>query len=317
MPPLKNIVYFGTAPIAVPTMEALANHPGFKLRGVCTQPDRPAGRKRVLTPSPVKHRAMELGLPVFTPEKVGTAAEDLMGLDPDIFVVFAYGQYIPRKVFDAPPLGSINLHPSLLPAYRGASPIQSALADGLGETGLSIIRVGEVMDAGDVLLQRGVPIAPEDNAATLTETFARLGGEMILEALFSLRDGPAVWTPQDPAAVTECHKLQKTDGAVDWRLPARVLHNHARAYILWPGLYFPLDDKGANLKIIETRVESASGRPGEVLDTGKAGPLVACGSGALRLTRVQPPGKQPMGGGDFLNGHALPPGTILRNAAHA
>ena len=306
---LTRIVYLGTAEIAVPAMQALAAQPALTLAGVISQPDRPSGRKRVLTPSPVKTAALALEVPVHTPENIGDAVPLLEDLRPDLMVVFAYGQYIPTRIFDFPPMGSINFHPSLLPRYRGASPIQSALAAGDTQSGLSVIRVGKAMDAGDILLQEPVEIGPEENAEALSARFAQLAADLVPKVIACLREPQPVWTPQDPERVTECRKLSKADGLVDWQVDAQTLHNRIRAYQPWPGAYFPLGD--GMLKIHAARVEAGSGQPGEVLDAGDAGPLIACGADALRLLCVQPPGKTPMSGGDFLRGHALQPGVML------
>ncbi|MCC5850936.1 MAG: methionyl-tRNA formyltransferase [Verrucomicrobia bacterium] len=306
------VVYLGTAEIAVPAMEAIAGHPDFDLKGVFSQPDRPSGRHRRLTASPAKSRARELSVPVATPEKIGEAQDQLEAWNPSIMVVFAYGQYIPRRVFAFPPLGTINLHPSLLPKYRGASPIQSAIAAGESESGLSVIRVTERMDAGDILLQRRVEIGPMDTAQSMSERFAAMSAELIVEALLAIRDGNAVWVPQDEDRVVECGKLSKEDGWMDWTLPAQTWGNRIRAYQPWPGVSFPLPD-GSRVKIHAARLEEGGGAPGEVLDVGTDGPLIACGDGALRLTQVQPPGKSVMSGRDFLNGHPLQCGEKLPN----
>lgn len=305
---IERLVFFGTAPIAVPTLAALWADAGSRVVAVCTQPDRPSGRKRKPTPSPVKVEAKRLGLPVLDPEHIRDAREELAALQPDLGVVFAYGQYMPSTIFEAPRLGSVNFHPSLLPEYRGASPIQSAIADGKTETGLSVIRVGREMDAGDILLQERVAIREEDTGASLHDRFADLAASWVPEVLARFREERVEWTPQDPDRVTECARLCKADGAVDWTLPARVLWNRLRAYQPWPGLFFEAGG-GVKIKIHGARVEAKSGLPGELLETSGEGPLVACGQDALRLTRLQPPGKTPMSGDAFLNGHPLEPGT--------
>lgn len=307
---LENVLYLATADIAVPTLETLHRAADFRVCGVCTQPDRPSGRKRQLTPPPVKQKALELGLPVFSPEKIGTAREELACTEPDILLVFAYGQYIPSRLCGTPPWGAINLHPSLLPKYRGASPIQSALLNGDEVSGLSVIRVAEKMDAGDILRQTPLAIDPDDTSETLHRRFAELAATEILEALRDVRDGRAVWTPQDESRVVECRKFEKADGRIDWSLSATDLHNRCRAFQPWPGFFFALDDASV-IKVLRTRVEEGSGAPGEVLEAGSEGLRVACGEGALRLLVVQPPGKKPMSAGDFLNGCRLEPGRRL------
>jgi methionyl-tRNA formyltransferase len=307
---VERILFMGTAEIAVPSLAALHEAPDFTVCGVCTQPDRPSGRRRVLTASPVKQKAQELGLPVLTPDRVGSCCDALAALRPDLMVVFAYGQYLPKTVCELPSAGAINLHPSMLPKYRGASPIQSAIANGDTETGLSVIRVGEKMDAGDILLQVPVTIGPEETSAELHDRFAALSAEVIVKAARSIRDGTAVWRAQKDEEATECRKLEKEDGRMDWSMPARVLYSRVRAYQPWPGTFTELDGKGP-LKILSARVEPGAGAPGEVLDVSGGGPLVACGEEALRLLRVQPPGKAAMDGRAFLNGHSVPVGCTL------
>lgn len=310
---INNIIYMGTAPIAVPALEALHARPDCEVVAVCTQPDRPSGRKRRLTPSPVKVCALELGIPVVDPEKIGTAKAGLSALEPDLAVVFAYGQYLPRSIFDLPVHGSINFHPSLLPRYRGASPIQSALLDGCTETGLSVIRVGEKMDAGDVLLQRTVSIGPDDTSQDLTLRFARMAADLVPEVLKGLREESLTFTPQKEAEATECRKIAKADGAIDWTKSAQALHCQIRAFHPWPGAFFGLGELGS-VKVLEAKVESGDAEAGTLLDLAGEGPLIACGEDALRLILLQPPGKKPMDGRSFLNGHPLQEGTVLESA---
>jgi methionyl-tRNA formyltransferase len=301
---IEKIIYFGTAPIAVPALEALHAQADCGVVAVCTQPDRPSGRKRKLSPSAVKVCAQALGIPVFDPEKISEAKSALADLAPDLAVVFAYGQYLPKSVFNLPVHGSINFHPSLLPKYRGASPIQSALLDGVVDSGLSVIKVSERMDAGDLLWQTSLQIKPEDNSETLHERFAALAADLVPSLLKGLREGRLPGRPQDETLATECGKISKLDGAIDWTEPAETILNRIRAYQPWPGCYFPLGEKG-NLKVLHAVVEEGDAVPGMLLDVSGDGPLVACGRQALRLLRVQPPGKNAMDGKSFLNGHPL------------
>lgn len=313
MTKLEKIIYFGTAPIAVPALAALHAQPDCEVVAVCTQPDRPSGRKRKLSPSAVKICAQALGIPVFDPEKISEAKSALADLAPDLAVVFAYGQYLPKSVFNLPVHGSINFHPSLLPKYRGASPIQSALLDGVVDCGLSVLQVSERMDAGDLLLQSPLQIKPGDNSETLHERFAGLAADLVPSLLKGLREGTLQVRPQDEAQATECGKISKQDGGIDWTEPAEKILNRIRAYQPWPGCYFPLGEKG-NLKVLQAVVEEGEGMPGMLLDVSGEGPLVACGHQALRLLRVQPPGKNAMDGKSFLNGHPLPHGSHFQSA---
>lgn len=310
---IAKILYMGTAPIAVPALEALHALPDCEVVAVCTQPDRPSGRKRRLTPSPVKTCALDLGLPVLDPEKIGSAKAELAALEPDLAVVFAYGQYLPRSIFDLPVHGSINFHPSLLPRYRGASPIQSAILDGCTETGLSVIQVGVKMDAGDLLLQRRVPIAPDETSEDLTRRFSHLAADLVAEIFQGLRAETLIFTPQNDGEATECRKIVKADGAIDWTKSATDIHCQIRAFQPWPGAFFGLGELGP-VKVLEAKIERGNGKCGTLVDVAGEGPMVACGEQALRLMILQPPGKKPMDGRSFLNGHPLQKGTVLEAA---
>ena len=310
-----RVVFFGSASIGFPLLDALLASSADDVVAVVTQPDRPVGRKLKLTACPVKELAQEKGLNVLCPEKIGseeslTALKDLV---PDLFVVVAYGQYIPQAVLALPANGSINLHPSLLPKYRGSSPIQWALVNGDTATGVTILYVSQKMDAGDILLQREVPIRPEDNAITLEPILAQAGAALMMEAVEQIRAGTVNAQPQDEAAVIEVRKLVKEDGWLDWTLPASVLNNRIRAFIAWPGCFCeaPVRSGTQRLKVLEARVESGNGEPGIVLDVSGEGPLVATGDGALRLLSVQPAGKNIMDGAAYLRGYPLEPGSRL------
>jgi methionyl-tRNA formyltransferase len=203
-------------------------------------------------------------------------------------------------------LGSINLHPSLLPKYRGASPIQSAIAAGETTSGISVLRVSERMDAGELFAQRTLAIGPDDDSESFGARCATEGGALLLEVLRALRDGTARPWPQDEALATETRKLEKEDGLVDWRLAADLIANRVRAYQPWPGAF-----TGTGLKILRVRIERGAGAPGTVLAAEGDGPLIACGEGSLRLLSLQPPGKGPMDGRSFLNGRGLKAGDLL------
>jgi len=306
-----RVLFFGSAVIGFQTLENLLASSQDELVGVVTQPDRPAGRKLNPVPCPVKTFAQERGIPVFSPEKVGSAEslEILRELKADLFVVVAYGQYIPQSVLALPPCGAINLHPSLLPKYRGASPIQWALVNGDSMTGVTILYVSEKMDSGDILCQREVPIGPEDNALTMEPVLAQAGADLLMEAAEQIRSGTAAARPQDDADATEVRKLTKEDGRLDWTLPAQTLNNRIRGFISWPGCF--CEAGSGRLKIFRARVESGSGSPGELLDVSGEGPLVATGEGALRLLDVQPEGKRAMDGAAYLRGYPLQPGDCL------
>lgn len=305
-----RMIFFGSASIGFPSLERLLASQQDEVVAVVTQPDRPAGRKQQVTPCPVKTFAQERGLPVFSPEKVKDSLPNLAALKADLFVVVAYGQYIPPSVLALPRHGAINLHPSLLPKYRGSSPIQWAVANGDTQTGVTILYVSEKMDAGDVILQRKLPIGPDDTSATLEPVLAAAGAELLMEAVEQIRNGTAQPFPQDDTAATEVRKLTKEDGHLDWSLPAETLRNRIRGFTPWPGCFCEMPD-GRRLKIVRAAVEDRAGAPGEILDAGEGGPLVAAGEGALRLLEVQPAGKGSMDGASYLRGYPLMPGLRL------
>ena len=306
-----RVLFFGSAAIGFQTLEALLASSQDELVGVVTQPDRPSGRKQKLTPCPVKVFVQDRGLPIFSPEKVGSSEsfQALEKLNPDLFVVVAYGQYIPQSVLALPPEGSINLHPSLLPKYRGAAPIQWAVANGDAVTGVSILYVSEKMDAGDIICQCEVPIGPDDTAVTMEPVLAQAGADLLMEAVEKIRSGTVCATPQDEASVTEVHKLSKDDGRLNWHLSAQTLNNHIRGFISWPGCF--CETENGRVKVLRAEVVSGRGVPSEILDVSGAGPLVATGEGALRLLDVQPAGKRAMDGAAYLRGYPLQPGDRL------
>ncbi len=304
-----RIVFMGSAELAVPSLQALLDSRDVELAGVVSQPDRPAGRKRHPTPCPLKAFAEEIGISVMTPDKIGDpeSVKALAALQPDLFVVVAYGQYIPARVIDLAPHEAINVHPSLLPKYRGSAPIQWAIANGDALTGVSIIAVAKKMDAGDILRQETYPIASDDTSQSLHSKLALLGAELLLEAIDDIRTGTVSRTVQDEAHVVEIRKLEKADGEIDWAQPAADIRNRIRAFDPWPGSTCKLPN-GEVLKVWRAELVDGEGLPGELLDDQL---LVATGGGALRLSEIQPPGKKRMPAASFLNGHPVPSGSRL------
>ena len=309
-----RIAFFGTAGFAVPILESLiaSEH---EVVGVVTGPDKPVGRRRVLTPTVVKQRALDEGLPVLTPEKLKaqTFLADFAAWQPDAAVVVAY-RILPREVFDLPPLGTLNIHPSLLPKYRGPAPLNWAIIEGETETGVSVIRITERVDAGGVVLQRRFPLGPDETSEELGERASRIGGEMILEALDGLAAGTLQPLIQDESLVTRAPKLDRDSGLIDWKMTASEVHNLVRGVQPWPGAYTHL--QGRAMKIAGTTLgpREVARQPGEVLDSTAKGIVVACGKGAVRFTRLQLEGKKWMQVSDFLLGYNLKPGTILGDA---
>mgnify|MGYP003337359562 CR=1 FL=1 len=245
----------------------------------------------------------------------GTAdPEQLRQLAPDVIVVAAYGQLLPQALLDLPPHGCLNVHTSLLPAYRGAAPIQWALLDGLPETGVTLMKMDAGLDTGPILAQAATPIAPEDNAQTLHDRLAQLGAELLVRSLPDWVAGRLTPRPQPAEGVSHARKITKEDGRMDWNLPARVLGNRVRGLTPWPGAhtFLPAQPKPLLLKLWSAEVEPAlSGRPGEILRADRDGLVVACGQQALRLLELQREGGRRLPARDFLAGHPLPPGTQL------
>ncbi|MFC1467139.1 methionyl-tRNA formyltransferase [Verrucomicrobiota bacterium] len=309
-----RIVFMGSADIAIPSLEKIVAAGKDEVVGVITQPDRPKGRKRVLSPCPVKAAALELGLNVLTPEKVGSedSVAALAELKPDLFVVVAYGQYIPERVLALAEHRGINMHPSLLPKYRGAAPIQWSLLNGDAITGVTIIDVAKEMDAGDMLAQKDFVIEPDDTAGILHDKLAVFGGDMLLEVIAQVREGAEVRTPQDHSQAVEVRKLTKHDGHIDWSLPAEEVRNRVRAFNPWPSCFTEAPaGSGDVLKVLAVQVEDVAGAPGEVLACDGDGPLIACGDRAVRLVGVQPQGRKVMNGKAYLNGRKIAVGDRL------
>ena len=302
----------GSGALACPLLEGiLAGRDD--LVAVVTQPDRAGGRGMQCQSCEVKTLALSRHLPVFTPENASDDAfvAQLAALKPDVVVVACFGQFLKKNLLAVPRLGTINVHPSLLPKYRGASPLQWTLANGETETGVTVLRVTPKMDAGDLLAQEKHPIAPDDDYASLEPKLAAKGAELRGRVLDAFRVGKTQGVPQDDAQATFARKLAKEDGLVDWSRPAEAIRNQLRGFSPWPGAYTFLPG-GILLKIHGARAEEgASALPGTVLEAGGEGPLVATGRGALRLTQVQPAGKKSMPGAAFLCGHKLAVGARL------
>jgi len=304
-----RIVFMGSAELAIPSLRAILDHGEDEVVGIVSQPDRPAGRKRIPTACPLKAFAERRNLPIMTPEKIGApeSVDALAHWQPDLMVVVAYGQYIPARVIDLAPHQAINVHPSLLPKYRGSAPIQWALLNGDATTGVSIIDVAKKMDAGDILRQEEYPIGDSDTSQTLHDKLSEFGAELLIKAIHDIRTGTVVRTEQDDRQAVEIRKLVKEDGAIDWLQPAATIRNRIRAFNPWPGSTCKLSS-GEVLKIWSAVLEQGTGVPGEVLDSQL---LVATGTGALRLLEVQPAGKKRMPAASFLNGYPVGPGDVL------
>ena len=304
----------GTSEFAVPALRELITH-GFELMGVVTQPDRPSGRGKRLRPPPVKVVAAEHKLPVYQPEKVRVPnfVRTLERLAPDVIVVAAFGQLLPQTVLDIPPCGTINLHPSLLPKYRGAAPIQWALINGETETGVTLMLLDAGEDTGDIISTARIRIRDDDNAFTLTEQLAQLGANQLVQLLSGMPRGvPPPSTPQNNAEATHAPRLTKEIGHVDWGQPATSIYNLVRGTAIWPGAYTFLRDN-LRLKIISCQPlsQTLATPPGTLEIVEKRKLLVATTKGSLELLKIQPATKKMMEASDFINGYQVQTGEQL------
>jgi methionyl-tRNA formyltransferase len=296
-----RLVYMGTPSFAVPPLLAL-ERAGHSILGVVTRIDKPAGRGRGVTPPAVKVAAEKLGLPVYQPRRVRDPQfiETLNGLQPDAIIVAAYGQILPTVILELPRYGCVNIHASLLPAYRGAAPINWSIVRGDRETGVTIMQMDAGMDTGGVLMQERMPIDAEDTAGSVTEKLSNLGADLIVRALPLVESGALKPSPQDESRATLAPPLKKEEGLIDWKLPAEDIRNRVRGLTPWPGAYTFLDD--VLMKIIKAGVVGGHREPGEI-STGVGALDVGTGRDLLRITMIQPAGKKPMHSADFLRGH--------------
>lgn len=315
--PSLRTVFMGTPDFAVPSLRALLAA-GHRVVGVFTQPDRPRGRGQQVLPPPVKEEARSAGIPVFQPRRLrdSGALAALEELAPEVICVVAYGQLLPKAVLDLPPLGCINVHASLLPKYRGAAPIQAALLAGETVTGVTTMFMAEGLDTGDIILQQEVAIEPGDDAGTLHDKLAAAGAELLVETLRLLASGQAPRRPQDHRLATYAPKVDKAAAALDWTQPAEQVRNHVRAYAPWPGAYTAHGRRILKVLQVDLGGSGAPGAaPGEVVAVTDEGFVVQAGSGAVLVRRVQPPGRPPMGGRDYVNGYRLQVGDRLGSPA--
>lgn len=300
------MVFLGSSSFALPSFRVV--YEAHELVAVVTQPDRPAGRGRRPLPTPLKRAATALGLPLYQPERVRSRrfVSVLRQLAPEVLVVVAYGQLLPKAVLEVAPWGCVNVHPSLLPKYRGAAPVQWALWNGETETGVSVMRLDEGEDSGPVFLQERVAVNPDETAPQLSERLALLGARLLKEVLETLPR--RVPLPQDDSQATKAPRMERTMGQLDWTLPARTLYNHFRACVPWPGSYTYLPE-GTRLRVLECRPEIGTlhAEPGSVR-YAEGALQVQTGDGLLNLFRLQPPNRKAMSAEDFVNGrHGQPP----------
>ena len=306
-----RIVFLGTPEFAVPSLEGLIEA-GDEVAAVFTQPDRPKGRGNQLAESPVKRAALQLGLAIYQPERVRRpeVIDQLKNLTAELMVVVGYGQIIPQAIIDLPRYGILNVHASLLPKYRGAAPIQWAIANGDTETGVTIMQIDAGLDTGDMLLEESVTIGPDETAPELSARLAPLGARLLIEAVRKIEIGSIVRRKQNDAEATHAPILCKEDGRIDWSSPARQIYNRLRGFTPWPGAY--TEFRGQPLLVLQAKpVENRSISPG-VLEIENRRVFVGCGDlSALELLEVQPAGKRPMTANAFLNGYKIGSGQKL------
>lgn len=307
-----RLVFAGTPEFAAEHLKALLDTP-HQIVAVYTQPDRPAGRGQKLMPSPVKQLALQHGLPVLQPPTLRdpAAQEELRALAPDLMVVVAYGLILPQAVLDIPRLGCINSHASLLPRWRGAAPIQRAVQAGDAESGVTVMQMEAGLDTGPMLLKVTTPITAGDTGGSLHDRLAQLGPQAVVQAIAGLAAGTLLGEVQDDALATYAHKLNKDEARIDWSRPADELERLVRAFNPWPICHSTLD--GQPLKVLAAEPAEGRGQPGQILDVSKDGLTVACGEGALRLTRLQLPGGKPLAFADLYNSRReqFAPGQVL------
>jgi methionyl-tRNA formyltransferase len=309
-----RILFIGAGTIGLPTLGMLRDWSDHELVGVVTQPDKPAGRDQKLTPPPVKNASQHLSvagaisestlaLLVLQPTKIKSpeSVDAIRVLQPDVIVVMAYGQILPRDVLEIPTIACLNLHASLLPRWRGAAPIQAAIARGDGETGITVMYMDEGLDTGDILLQRRIAIAPDETGGSLHDKLAQIAPEALAEAISLLHGGQAPRLSQQNALATYAPKLGREHGRIDWSESAEVIERKIRAFDPWPGAFMEIDHR--SLKIFSATIVDRSGKPGEI-SQNKNELIVAAGEGSLILREVQLEGKRRMSAAEFLRGHS-------------
>lgn len=311
-----RVIYIGTGDIGLPALRYLLDTPGYEVPAVVTQPDRPAGRKQELLASPIKLLAQERGIPVLQPRKIREpgALEPLQALAPEVIVVMAYGQILPKALLDMPSIACLNLHASLLPRHRGAAPIQAAIVSGDRESGVTVMYMDEGLDTGPMLLTRSFPIRRRETGGSLHARLAEASPAALGEALRLLASGTAPSTPQDNSLATYAPKLTREDGAIDWRQSAREIERRIRAWNPWPSAFtmLPAGTEKKKLKVFSAIVHRReSGTPGTVLRADGRGLLVAAGEGSVLLREVQLEGKRRMAAGEVLRGHPVAVGAVM------
>jgi methionyl-tRNA formyltransferase len=303
-----RIVFIGTGEIGVPVLHSLLTSPEHQLIGVVTQPDKPVGRAQRIEAPPIKAALAGRVLPIFQPARIKQeeAVAEIRALEPDVIVVMAYGQILPRSVLQIPRVACLNLHASLLPRHRGAAPIQAAIVAGDPESGITVMYMDEGLDTGDILLQSRLELATNETGGSLHDRLGQIAPAALNEALAQLQQGSAPRNPQDSSRATNAPKLEREHGRIDWMEPAALIERKIRAFNPWPGSFTLLRDEAGRerkLKIFSAGVLEASGTPGEILRS-EGSIVIAAKDGALSLGEVQLEGKRRMSAEEFLRGHS-------------
>ena len=317
-----QILFMGTAELSCASLQALASDEKFRVIAVVTQPDKPKGRELRLQPSPVKALALKLRLPVLQPVRARDEKfiAELRELKPDLIVVVAYGQILPPAILELPRHGCLNVHTSLLPKYRGAAPIQWAIANGDTVTGVTIMKMDAGLDTGPMVSQRSTAILPADDSAILHDRLAQLGAELLVQTIPDYVGGSMPPVPQPAEGTCYAAKIKKEDGRIDWSQPARTIWNRLRAFTPWPGAFTFLPDppsagraspRAGLIKIWKASIAEKSGRAGEILSADKSGIVIACGEGTLLILELQREGGRRMTAAEFLAGCRLKTGDAL------
>lgn len=301
---MTKIIFMGTPDFAVPVLQQIIND-GYEVIAVVTQPDRPVGRKKVLTPPPVKVEAQKQGIPVYQPEKIRQKdeLEKVLALKPDLIITAAFGQILPKELLQAPIHGCINVHASLLPELRGGAPIHYAILQGKKKTGITIMYMAEKLDAGDIITQVEVPITEEDNLGTLHDKLSEAGAKLLAETLPLLLEGKLTSTPQDDRAATFAPNIKREQETIDWTKSGEEIYNHIRGLNPWPVAFTTLDGKALKIWNAEKISAKASDSPGTIVQVGQEGIVVVTGDATqIRIKELQPSGKTKMSVADFLRG---------------
>jgi methionyl-tRNA formyltransferase len=306
-----RIVFIGTGAIGLPALRTLLRSETHKLVGVVTQPDRPVGRAQRIQAPPIKQELLASRLPILQPERIRTeeAVPEIRALAPDLIVVMAYGQIVPKQLLEIPSIACLNLHASLLPRHRGAAPIQAAIVAGDAETGITAMYMDEGLDTGDILLQTKLAISPNETGGTLHDRLAQLAPIVLADAIDQLANGSAPRRQQNPMHATSAPKLTRAQGKIDWSEPAELIERKIRAYDPWPGAFTEVMNTTGErhkLKIFRAQLVEVDGKPESISPPNDEEVIVNTGCGALRLTEVQLEGKRRMSASEFLRGFSSP-----------